>query len=379
LTLSDEYHIAVLGGYGHFGGRIVRALSNDKKLRISVIGRDKIKAETLCAEIKLHKVTARLQPVALDHGAGDFSDRLQELGINLLIHTSGPYQNQGYGVARSCIQAGVHYLDLADGRAFVTGIHSLNSAAKERDLLVVTGASTLPALSSAVVDAYRERFSELGEIGISIAPGQNTPRGLATLAAVLSYCGKPFRVWQNRNWTYAYGWQGIYRSHYPRLGARWLARCDVPDLELFPSHYAPVNTVRFDAALELALAQWGFWFLSWLTRLRIIARPERFASFFLRAGRWMDRFGSNIGGMHVSLSGMDRQRRPMRLSWHLTAGSGHGPEIPIMAAIILARKLADRTCNLRGAYPCLSLITLDEFSAVMRHLDIEWKVTEENL
>ncbi len=376
--MRDEYHIAVLGGYGHFGGRIVRALSDDGKLKISVIGRDKAKAEALCAEIK-HKAAARLQPVALDHGAVDFAGRLQEFGVNLLIHTSGPYQNQGYGVAQSCIRAGVHYLDLADGRGFVTGINSLHSAAAEKGLLVVSGASTLPALSSAVVDAHRERFSDLGEIRISIAPGQNTPRGLATLAAVLSYCGKPFRVWQNRNWIYAYGWQDMHRFHYPQLGTRWLARCDVPDLELFPAYYAPVDTVRFDAALELAPAQYGFWLLSWLTRLRIVTQPERFASLFLRAGRWLDRFGSDMGGMHVLLSGLDRQRRPMRLLWHLRAGSGHGPEIPIMAAVILARKLAAGACKLRGAHPCLSLITLDEFSAAMRHLDIEWKVTEEYL
>ncbi len=313
----------------------------------------------------------------LDQCSVDFAEQLRKLGVNLLIHTSGPYQGQGYEVAESCLQAGAHYLDLADGRTFVSGIKSLNSEAERKGLLVVSGASTLPALSSAIVDAHKGRFLKLMEIGISIAPGQNTPRGLATLAAVLSYCGKTFRVWQNGEWHDAYGWQDIHRLRYPRLGIRWLARCDVPDLELFPSHYAPVETVRFDASLELAPTQFGFWILSWLTRLRIINWPERYAPFFLRVGRWFDRFGSDVGGMHVSLSGLDQQHKPMRLLWHLFAGSGHGPEIPTIAAIILARKLANGTFSLRGAYPCLSLITLDEFSDAVRHLDIEWKVTEE--
>lgn len=377
--MKNEYHIAVLGGYGHFGSRVVRTLSRDSNLLISVVGRDRNKAETFCGSLTSSNIPARIQTVVMDQNAPDFGGRLRELGIKLVIHTSGPYQTQGYEVADSCIQAGAHYLDLADGRSFVAGISRLNSAALERQVLIVTGASTLPALSSAVVDAYKGNFSELKEIAISIAPGQKTPRGLATLAAVLSYCGKAFPVWSDGAWRRAYGWQDVHRFRYPKLGARWLSRCDVPDLELFPSHYAPVRTVRFDAALELTIGQLGFWFLSWVTRLRALGQPARFAPLFLKVGSWLDRFGSDVGGMHVALSGLDHKGQPKRLQWHLTAGSGHGPEIPTMAAIILARKLANGSCSLRGAFPCLSLIALEEFAVAMRDLDIEWSATEEYL
>ena len=45
----------------------------------------------------------------------------------------------------------------------------------------------------------------------------------------------------------------------------------------------------------------------------------------------------------------------------LTAEASHGPEIPVMAAILLARKLARGEITARGAFPCMGLLTLADF------------------
>ena len=68
----------------------------------------------------------------------------------MLINATGPYQEQDYSLARACIAAGVHYLDLADARAFVTGIGVLDAEARSAGVLAVSGASTVPGLSGAV-------------------------------------------------------------------------------------------------------------------------------------------------------------------------------------------------------------------------------------
>jgi hypothetical protein len=44
-------------------------------------------------------------------------------------------------------------VDLADGRDFVCGIDVLDPQAKAAGVLLLSGASSVPALSSAVVDA----------------------------------------------------------------------------------------------------------------------------------------------------------------------------------------------------------------------------------
>ena len=65
--------------------------------------------------------------------------------------------------------------DLADGRDFVANFaERINRPARAANLLAVSGASTLPALSSAVIDNVLRRLAEVEEIRIVIAPPQRT-------------------------------------------------------------------------------------------------------------------------------------------------------------------------------------------------------------
>ena len=59
------------------------------------------------------------QGVALDIRAAGFADLLSSLGVELVIHTAGPFQQQGHDVPLAVAQAGAHYIDLADGRRYV--------------------------------------------------------------------------------------------------------------------------------------------------------------------------------------------------------------------------------------------------------------------
>ena len=364
------YRILVLGGYGHFGGRICTALAHDATLIVA--GRDAAKAETAARALgPAH------ESVALDYTADDLAARLRALHADAVIHTSGPFQQQGYHVARACVAAGAHYIDLADGRAFVAGIGELEAEARAQGVLVTSGASTLPALSSAVIDEHVGHFARLDSIDISIAPGQLAPRGRATLEAVLSYCGKPFEAWEQGRWQTVYGWQHLHRFRYPDFGARWLARCDVPDLQLLPQRYAGagVQRVRFDAGLEVTLAQGVFGLLAGAVRCGLVNDVTRFAGLMQRWAGCVDWLGSDTGGMHVGLCGADHDGRTARIDWHLVARRGHGPEIPCVPAIVIARKLAAGTLARRGAMPCMGLMTLADFAEAITQaqLDIAWR------
>ena len=375
-SVNQSCRILVLGGYGHFGSRICRALAHNDGATLIIAGRDAAKAEKFASALGATHDAAH-ESEALDHTAVDLAERLRSLSINVVVHTCGPFQRQDYHVARACVDAAAHYIDLADGRAFVAGIGELNDAARERGVLVVSGASTLPALSSAVIDEYLGHFAQIDTIDISIAPGQPTPRGIATLQAVLSYCGKPFEAWEQGRWRTVHGWQDLHRFRYPDCGARWLARCDVPDLQLFPQRYAAagIQRVRFDVGLELTLAQCTFRLLAGLVRAGLIDNASRAARFMHTWGRYFDWMGSDTGGMHVGLRGTDHQGRSARIDWHLVARRGHGPEIPCLPAIVLARKLVAGTIATRGAMPCVGLMTLAEFGEAVTaaQFDISWR------
>jgi saccharopine dehydrogenase-like NADP-dependent oxidoreductase len=372
--MTMPFRIVVLGGYGHFGGRIARALAMEPQIELLVAGRDR--AAPAAFGHRLDGIAARHEPVFLDHRKRDFASLLGALRPDLVVHTSGPFQGQYYHVARAALAAGANYLDLADGRAFVAGIACLDDAARERGVVLAAGASTLPAVSSAVVEHLKTGFSRMDTVTICIAPGQRTPRGVATMESILSYCGRPFEEWSNGKWRRVHGWQGLRRVRYPGLGARWAARCDVPDLELLPGWYPMLRSVRFDASLELAAAHFGLWMMAWLVRVGLMQQAEAWAKTVLRLARQLDHFGSDVGGMCVGISGIGADGKALRRDWILRAEGGYGPEIPCIPAIVIARKLARGEPIAPGARPCRGMMTLEEFDTAVRHLPISWRVDE---
>lgn len=344
----------VLGGYGNFGKLIVAALAADGEHRVLVAGRD-----------------AQRASVVLDTRSSNLAAELRRLGATVVVHTAGPFQGQDYAVPRACIEAGAHYVDLADARRYVCGISSLDAAARSRDVLVVGGASSVPALSCAVIDRLRPQFSTIESIDYGIASGARPP-GLAAMEGVLSYVGKPLAQWRDGAWRMVFGWQDLARRQYPQpVGPRWLGNCDVPDLELFPTRYAPVRTVVFRAGIAMRVGMFSTWAASWLVRAGIVKSLLPHVPRLRRVALAIERFGPTSSAMHVTVTGFDHQSRPMSRTWCLVARNNHGPQVPCFAAIALARKLLRNEIGTRGAMPCMGLLTVDEILSVGRGLDLE--------
>ncbi|MEZ5792750.1 MAG: SDR family NAD(P)-dependent oxidoreductase [Nitratireductor sp.] len=350
--------ILVLGGYGNFGKRIVRALAA-KDIEVIVAGRSKAKAEAFSRSLG-DDVTGRVSGIAMDVTTG-LAEALMQLRPVVVVNTCGPFQGADYSVARTCIKAGVHYIDLADGRCFVTGIGVLDDAAVAAGVAVISGASTVPGLSSAVLDHFRSEISAFRTLKFGISPGQKAERGLATTKGILSYVGKPFRDYPGSQGR-VFGWQGLYRQAYPGLGRRWMANCEIPDLDLLPARYG-LETIRFSAGLELGVLHLGLWALSWLVRVGIPLPLARLAGPMLAISNWFDRFGSADGGMHVIVEGLGPDGEPIRKSWFIIAKDGDGPQIPTVPAIVLAARIARGELLRAGAYPCVGLVSLEDYLA----------------
>jgi hypothetical protein len=295
-------------------------------------------------------------------GSSDLAQQLQQLNAGLVIHTAGPFQGQHWQVPQAVAAAGAHYIDLADGRRWVCDFPAaLHATFAERNLCAITGASTVPALSSAVVDELSQQLSSVEGIHICIAPAQQAPRGIATLESVLSYCGEPIQVWRDGRWLDLPGWAHPQWVEFPRMKRRRGALCDIPDLELFPARYGQVKDVMFRAALEVGATQWMFAALSALRRWRLVSNLRGLAPAINKYAKLFDRFGTPLGGMVVQVKGRNAQGQPRTFSWHIAADDHHGPEIPCMAAIILASRIVNGHVPAIGAQSCVGLIKLAEF------------------
>ena len=356
----------IIGGYGNFGSYIAEALKNEPAIQLLIGGRSREKAGHFCAA--LGGINApEAHDIDID---GDLAGALKGIAPDIVIHTTGPFQSQDYRVAEACIAQGCHYLDLADARRFVGTIAGLDAAAKAAKVLVVSGASSVPCLTGAFVDEALPRFARLVALDYGISAAQHTNRGLATTSAVLSYVGKPIVMLREGAPRRVYGWQDLHAVRYPELGTRLFGNCDIPDLDLFPQRYPSLRDLRFAAGHELKLLHLGTWALSWLVRARLIGSLANHAKLLLRAGFLFDRFGSGRSGFHMVLSGIGRDGQARTERVFLVARSGHGPYIPCMPAILLARRLAEGTLDKRGAMPCLDLIDLPDYLAALEGLDI---------
>jgi hypothetical protein len=351
--------IVVLGGAGNFGARICRTLAEEPDLEVVAAGRS---------------AGAQLR---IDAGAPSFASRLKAAAPDIVVHCAGPFQGQDYRVAYAALEAGAHYLDLGDGRAFVTRFaQAVHGRAVAAGRVALAGASTLPALSSAVVDDLATRFTQIDEIQVAIAPGQRAARGAATMAAVLGYCGRSFKWMSDGEWRDAWGWQELRRLRFTGAGARWAAACDVPDLELFPGRYPGLRTMQFRAALEFSCQHFALWLAASLRRYGVALPLERWAAPLDRAAAALARFAGNTGAMLVSVTGQRPDGIRARVEWHLSVPATMGPEIPCLAAVLLARRLAKGALDGTGAFPCMGYLRLGDFQPEFRRLGIATFIEE---
>lgn len=369
----------VLGGYGTFGRLVSASLAKHAEIRVLVAGRNEAAAGALCRTLG-----DNAQPCVLDCAAADFAQRLGALAPAVVVDTVGPFQARNYSVARACIEAGAHCVDLADGREFVAGITTLHEAARARGVLVASGASTCPALSTAVADEITRDMEMVESLELAIAPGQKAPRGLATTRAVLSYCGRPIPSFADARTGTRMGWSDLVRRIYPEpVGSRWLAQVDLPEIVLWPRRYAGLRSVDTRASLESLVLHFGLALLSQLVRAGLIRSLEPWSEGMLRVAKLFEPFGRDVGGMHVMATGRTTDARTLRRTWTLVASHGDGPQIPAIPAATLAQKLLGvrgyESVTTRGAMPCMGLLRLSEIIDELQPFAIETALREERL
>lgn len=359
--------VLILGGYGNFGRRIALALVK-ANIPITIAGRNNAKADLLIKKILRDYPKAVVNTIILNIHS-ELSKRLIEYSPKVVINTCGPFQFCNYSVAESCIRSKVHYIDLSDGREFVTGIRKLNTQAKTAGVMVISGASTVPGLSSAVLEKFKDEFSEIDSMKYGISPGQKANRGLATTKAIMSYVGKRIKPFAGHH--KAYGWQDIYQQEYPELGRRWMANCEIPDLDLFPEKYA-IKSIQFSAGMELSFMHLGLWLMSWIVRLGIPLKLSHRSQFLLTLSNLFNVFGSPDGGMHIIIKGKDKRGKSKEIKWFVIAKNGDGPQIPTIPAIILAKKLYFEDLTESGAVPCVGLVSLQAYKNELSDFEIHY-------
>jgi hypothetical protein len=366
--------VLIIGGYGTFGGRLARRLAVDPRIELVVAGRNRAKAEAFVSRL----ASKSAQAAVFDRDA-DAVRQLLNIAPHVVVDASGPFQSYGtdrYRIAKAAIDAGMHYLDLADDRDFVIGINDLNERALQRQVFAISGASTSPALTGAIYRHLARHFSSVENFRGGIAPSSRIDIGLNVFEAITSYAGKPVPVRRAGLPSFATAICDITSCSISAPGALPLARrtfslVDLPDLELAADFSPAAANTWFGAAPLPAIYHWFLRILARLVKWKIVRTLLPLAPFMHAVfSRW--RFGEHRGGLFVELSGTAKDGAYARLAWELVAEGDDGPQIPVLAAEAIIRKSLDYHPVPAGARPAHRELELADFVPALSGLRIRY-------
>lgn len=362
--------ILILGGYGVFGGRLAELLADCAAIEMIIAGRDPERAAAFCATFK---GSARVRPLVLDRRA--IADGLRAEQPDLVVDASGPFQDYGadaYQVVEACIAAGVDYLDLADGADFVSGIDRFDAAAKAAGVFILSGVSSFPALTAAVLRELANTMV-IHCVEGGIAPSPYARIGLNVMRAVVGYAGAPVKLRRGGADGFGVGLAESLRFTVAvpgRLPLRNIhfSLVDVPDLQVLPPAHPAMTDIWMGAGPVPEILHR---ILNLLAKARAALHLPSllpFSRLFYAVLNWM-RFGEHRGGMFVRARGLVNGKAAEQ-SWHLLAEGDDGPYIPSMAIEAIVRKLCAGERPETGARSSITALDLADFDALFRERSI---------
>lgn len=364
MSGDHRLRILILGGYGTFGGRLAKLLAGEPRLTLLIAGRSQAKAEAFCRELG---GAAETVPLAFDRD-GDAAARIAAAGADIVVDATGPFQAYGdapYRVVEACIAAGADYLDLADGADFVAGIGRFDDAARARGVAVLSGVSSFPVLTAAVVRHLARGLAQVGSIEGGIAPSPYAGVGLNVIRAVASYAGQEVRLTRDgapaagRALVEARRWTIAPPGRLPLRSTRF-SLVDVPDLRLLPALWPGLREIWIGAGPVPAVLHRGLNSLARLVRIGLIPSLRPLAPLFhaiINRLRW----GEHRGGMIVIVRGRDAAGQPVERSWHMLAEGDDGPLIPSMAAAAVILRRLQGLHPMPGARAAMSELELADY------------------
>lgn len=369
FSTDRALRVLVIGASGNFGGRLVRLLAAETGIEPVLAGRRRDALDSMSQAV-VGAAGTPLQVAPIDRRALDAAT-LRGLRVDAVVDASGPFQAMDLGVPRAAIAAGAHYVDLADSRAFVAAVPQLDAAARAAGVAVLSGASSTPSLSHAALDALCAGWRRIDTLRVTISPSNRQPRGRAVVQAILGGVGQPILVWREGGFAPAHGWGGTRRVVLPGIGRRWASWCDTPDMDLLRTRFRPRAAAEFLASLELPIMHLALAAIGRAVRVGWLNSALPLApSLHWLAGR-LESFGSDWGGMAAEAKGVDAQGLRASARWWLRVAGDAGPNVPVLAALGLLRRLRDGSLGFSGAGACAGVLALDDFAADFAALAIE--------
>jgi len=343
--------IIVLGGYGAVGSRICTAIARIPYVECVIAGRHPKRARRLAKSMSAS--TLRIDVDNRELVEQELADAF------LVVNAAAPFQDQSLTVARFCAKAGVHYIDLADDRSFVNGVLRLNTQAKRSGSLLVTGASSMTAIATVLVDSLADYFDKINEIRTFAVSGNKVPFGRASVYSLLSKIGSTLRSKRRGRWREMFCWTEPVKVNFPAPIGRYRTYLyDVPVLDHFSRTHA-VQTATFRMGLQFGLFNRGLGLLGWLRRIGRLRQPARYTRLLYAFSRRFRKLGDASYAIQVQVLGTNGNQE-VEHSATLIEAESEGLGICNSILITLVKDWIENGIEESGAFTAMGFVSLDD-------------------
>jgi hypothetical protein len=314
--------VTVFGGYGVFGTHVARALAA-AGLPVRIAGRDATRAARAAAALG-----SGHEGVAADLRDPASCARALE-GARVAVCCAGPFSALPLVLPEACLAAGVHYVDIADDRAWLARLRGLGDRFRDRGLTASGGCSSLPGISGALALLAAERLPTVDCARVTLFIGNRNPKGEAAVLSAAAQLGRPFSAPQGT----LIGLRGRETVTLPPpFGRRTVLDFQSPELDLFPALLG-ARTVRVKVGFEFRLATTSMALLAHLGPRRGTAATRLIAPL----ARLLSHSGHSGGFVQVELSSLDGITAVASLG-----GANDGQRMAALPAAYVARALWEK-------------------------------------
>ncbi len=351
--------ILIIGGTGYFGKKLCLKLGLLADIELIITSRSQSKADDLARELSQQFPQAVAKGIALDHKI-DLAAQLKTIAPDITVDCSGPFQTANYDVATAVIESGSNFVDFADAPDYLDGFQKqLSTLAHKHGVTAITGASTSPALSGAIVNEIVADWRRVDDIEIAMAPGGKGVVGASAIAATLTYAGRKVPTWSEGQTSSTIGWGTAKTVDMPIIGPRQVSPVETYDSQYLSKKYRVTSSVSFHAGLESSIEQFSMQMMGIFVRFSLPLGGLKMANLIVRLRKLTNIFTSDRGCINVVITGLDGNNKLVSVTHTLIAENNDGPNIPALPALAAVKHLLAGDV-ISGAYLAPDILTLED-------------------
>ena len=179
--------VLVAGVAGAIGRRVAGELAREPSLdRLVVTARSKEDADRVASLLGSDRVAGEALDLRDSH-------RFVQLArdVDIVVCAAGPHYRFEIDAVRAAIDAGTHYISLNDDQSATDRVTSLNDAARDAGITVVSGCGISPGLTNLLVALAAKEIDEVEEIDVALAASSADTPGTGTQLHFFAQMSEP--------------------------------------------------------------------------------------------------------------------------------------------------------------------------------------------